>query len=162
MSGKSTLARLMMKPYLNQKIGVAVYSPVEPAAAWDERAHVFPDFYEYLTFVRKMKNGGLLLVDEADTVLSQGDRSNWWIGTRSRHFGFRALILTQRPTLVAPTVRGQCGECYAFNLANEDAKQLVRDYNAPGLIDAPKLKQGQFLRAHWQDGQKIVTPGRVF
>ena len=163
MMGKSTLGRKMMLPYLSQKIPVAVYSPVEPANRWDERAFVFADFYDFLVFVRKhMKGGGLLVIDEADTVLSQGDRANWWIATRSRHFGFRALILTQRPALVAPTVRGQCGECYAFNVADEDAKLLARDYSSPGLKEAPKLLQGQYIMAYLKDGRKVTEVYRVF
>jgi len=164
MSGKSTLARLKIPPYLRAGVPVAVYSPVEPANVWPEGCNVFIHWHDFLKFVLSpaMSNGGLLVVDEADTVLAQGDRRNWWVGTRSRHYGFKSLIITQRPTLVAPTVRGQCAECYAFNLSAEDAKQLARDYNAPGLLDAPKMKQGGFLRAYWKDGEKVVDRGRAW
>jgi hypothetical protein len=163
MSGKSTLGRLLMQPYLNAKLPVAVYSPVEPPTKWDERAAVFDNFFGFLNHVRtKMPEGGLLVIDEADTVLAQGDRENWWVGTRSRHFGFRVIILTQRPTLVAPTVRGQCGDCFLFNIGAKDSRAMADDYNAPGLLDGPKMKKGHFLHAHWSGENNVVDRGRVF
>ena len=139
---------------------------------WGEAAHVYDDALAFMrachdiarSWVDDKRNWPVLVVvDEADLVLSQSDRHHWWIVKRGRHYAMKVIVITQRPALVAPTVRGQtASDAYVFNVSKSDAKLLADDCAASGLMAAPTLKQGEFLHAYWRDRKKIVDRGRVF
>lgn len=163
LSGKSTLARAMVKDAINRGIQPCIYDPTMSNEWGTEfvtcESHIFFDW------LRNFHASGfpvVAVIDEAETLLSQSDRQNWWLFTRGRHFAFECIAITQRPTLVAPTVRGNCAELYCFYINKKDAVDLSNDFGAPDVEKAPELKQGEFYRAMWIDKIKKVDKLKVF
>jgi len=162
LSGKSTLARQVLAECIRVGIPAIVYDPL--ISGW-YGARVYGDETSFFAAIIEAANSGkqtLVIIDEADTLLSMSHRHNWWLLLRGRHFGLKIFVLTQRPSLVAPTCRGMCTQCFTFQVSKKDATLLVDDYAAPALINAPKLVQGEYLRAHWVNKLKVVDRGKVF
>ena len=158
-SGKTSL----VKKFLSETKRLAViYDPL--GSEWSENCTAFHDergFFEGLERLA-VSGGGYVVVDEADTLLSMAHKHNHWLLQRGRHYGFSVFVVTQRPALVAPTVRGMCGECYAFNISRKDAKLLADDYNAPELLKATNLPQGSFVRAYWSNKKRVAEIAKIF
>lgn len=95
-------------------------------------------------------------------MLTMAHRDNWWLFTRGRHFGIEACAITQRPTLIAPTVRGMCNDVFVFKVSKSDAQMLANDYAAQGLENASELDQGEFLRSSWKNKKKSVDKLKIF
>ncbi len=162
LSGKSTLAKLMVSDAKKRGIASVIYDPT--LSEWDSE-HITDGEHEFFYMLNDAHKKGFpvfVVIDEADTILSMSHRHNWWLFMRGRHFGFEVCAITQRPKLVAPTIRGNAGEFYVFAVAKSDAQELADDINADGLIIAPTLRQGEFLRAYWKDGKKVVDRHRIF
>lgn len=162
-TGKSTLARGMESDAVKRGILPVIYDPtLNPA--W-ESEWVTSDEGEFLEMLRAAhteKRAILAVIDEADTILSMSHRHNWWIFMRGRHFGIEAIAITQRPTNIAPSIRGNASELFAFRIPKSDALALADDFAAEGIAKAAELAQGEFLRAYWKDRKKIVDKYRVF
>ena len=163
-SGKSTLARKMEADSNQRGIVSVIYDPtLNPAWCGDIVTADEDDFFFFLREVHEKKKCSILaIVDEADTIMSMSHRHNWWLFMRGRHFGIEAIAITQRPTLVAPTVRNNTSELYAFQIPKSDAQALADDFAAPGIVVASELPQGEFLRAYCKDRKKVVDRHRVF
>lgn len=163
LSGKSTLARSMANAAIREGLVVVVYDPtLSPDWGTDLVTDDEEYFFQMLEIVHAEGHSALVIVDEADTLLSMAHRHNWWLFMRGRHFGFELVAVTQRPTNIAPSVRGNAPELYVFQLGNSDATMLEQDYGAQGISAAPELRQGEFLAAKWVDGKKTVEKFRVF
>ena len=163
LSGKSTLARAIVADASARHIVPVIYDPTL-SPDW-KSDFVTDDYAEFVSNLSECARAGLpifAVVDEADTVLSQGDRDNWWLFTRGRHFGIEACAITQRPQLVAPTVRGQCADVFVFHLGKNDASFLSEDVAAPDIQGAPTLRQGEFYRVGWRDGRRITDKLKIF
>lgn len=162
-TGKSTLAKLMESEAVKLGILSVVYDPtLSPDWATE---NVFCDEYEFFECLAKEHKKGcpiLAMVDEADTLLSMSHRHNWWLFMRGRHFGIEAVAITQRPTNVAPSIRGNCSELFAFRIPRSDALALADDFAADGIAKAATLSQGEFLKCYWKDRKKVVDRFRVF
>lgn len=162
-SGKSLLAKTMAKHFESGGYRVTVYDPIE--TEWSENAFVTSDINEFFEHVQDVGASGELqavFVDEADTILSISDKANHWLLTRGRHMNITSIVITQRPKLVAPTVRTQCNELYCFKVARDDAKCVSEDFAHEDLMQAPDLIQGEYLRCYWKDKNKTVDKGRIF
>jgi len=120
---------------------VIVFDPVmTPTAAgyWPESAVIFDDeteFFEYL--IRDDVSGAHVFIDEAGDVFNLSKSYNNWLLTRGRHFGFSVFLIAQRPKMLAPTVRNQCGRAYIFRLAKDDLKEIGADF---GFSDLHKIE----------------------
>lgn len=68
-----------------------------------------------------------VFVDEAADVFSISQRDNYKIITKGRHDGLRIFFASQRPTMVAPTVRGQASVVYCFRLTPRETKEVFAD-----------------------------------
>lgn len=163
-SGKSTLARAMESDAVNRGIVAIIYDPtLNPQ--W-KTEHVTCDEYEFFGMLYTAYESGiksiLAIVDEADTIMSMSHRHNWWLFMRGRHFGIEAIAITQRPTNIAPSVRGNTSELFAFSIPQSDAKALADDFAAPEIEKAAGLIQGEFLHAHWVHRKKVVDKRRIF
>lgn len=162
-TGKSTLARSMEADAFKRGIVPVIYDPtLNPA--WKSEL-VTDDEYEFFFMLNaQFEKGGsiLAIVDEADTIMSMSHRHNWWLFMRGRHYGIEAIAITQRPTNIAPSVRGNTSELFAFRIPKSDALALADDFAADGINKAAELAQGEFLRAYWKDRKKVVDKHRVF
>lgn len=153
-SGKTTLARTLSRRMCAQNQNVIVYDPVGTASAggdWGKNAVVFNDQEKFWEFIsRDDVSHAHIFIDEAGDVFSISHRHNYWLLTRGRHFGFQVYLITQRPKMIAPSARAQCGVAYMFRLAKDDAREICADFghNWPFVEKnkkpAPELDKGDF------------------
>jgi DNA helicase HerA-like ATPase len=163
-TGKSLLAKKVALELIKTDLYITVYDPVL-ADDWPEDAFVSDDevaFWEEVNAVHEGGHNQAVFVDEADTILSISHKHNHWLLTRGRHYGIEPFVITQRPVLVAPTIRALCNELYCFRVSAADAKLLSDDFAHPDILAATELGQGEFLRCFWKDKRKIVDKGRIF
>lgn len=129
---------------------VIVFDPVGTSTAgggWGDGAFVFDDEEEFLELMHDERvQRAHVFVDEADIIFNHARKENFWMVTRGRHFGLSVNLLTQRPMLVHPTVRGQCPRLYMFRLGKSDRSELgqERAFDDFGAID---LDAGEFVVA---------------
>lgn len=162
-TGKSTLARAMEADAVKRGIVPVIYDPTLNPAWISELVTCDEfDFFDMLREQHEKKKSILAIVDEADTIMSMSHRHNWWLFMRGRHFGIEAIAITQRPTNIAPSVRGNTSELFAFRIPKSDAQELANDFAAEGIAKAAELVQGEFLRAYWKDRKKVVDRLRIF
>lgn len=127
---------------------------------WPDSALVFTDDYDWLEYMHDPKNGGaVVIVDEAGDLFGVSDRDLHWMFTKGRHYGYAMMPICQRPKMVAPNVRGQCGKTYMFRLAQEDAREIGMDM---GFSDMHKIEldRGDFLVL--ESGTPRYSRGNVF
>lgn len=158
-SGKTTLARRLAEIHRRRGWLVLVYDPI--GQAWPTE-YVYHDPDELLR-AAKLSRSCFIVVDEADTVVGQSDRHRWWLALRSRHYGHSCTFVTQRPAMVAPSVRHQCLRIACFSVDPDDALELRRTFNEPALYQAPALKQGRCIIATRFGGVRFmdVFAGRL-
>jgi hypothetical protein len=162
-TGKSLLSKSIARELEKRGYAVTVYDPV--LSEWTNEATVTANAEEFfLDLADKYDDGQkqAVFIDEADTLLNIGMRENHWIMTRGRHYLLSPHVITQRPALVAPTVRGMCNELYCFRTSKADAKLLSEDFSHEGLLAAPDLMQGEFLHCYWKDKIKTLDKSRIF
>lgn len=162
-SGKTTIAHKFAAELAKRKQNIIVFDPVmTPTAAgyWPESAKIFDDeneFFDYL--IRDDVNGAHIFIDEAGDIFNLSKSWNFWLLTRGRHFGFSVFLIAQRPKMLAPTVRNQCGRAYVFRLAKDDLKEIGADF---GFSDLHKIEldKGDFLML--DSGSASFSRGNVF
>ena len=163
LSGKSTLARALVAAARNDNIVPIIYDPTE-SKLWSSD-YVTSDSAEFFYMLKQAHEQNFKIfavVDEADTLLSVSEKENHWLASRGRHFGLELCVITQRPQMIAPTVRGQTGEQFLFNIGVNDAKFLANDHGAQGFEDAPELVKGEFLHCRWEGNEKRVDKFKIF
>lgn len=162
LSGKSTLAKAMVKAAIKKGIVPVIYDPT--LANWDSE-FITDDFNVFVSYLKMVYEKGhkiFAIIDEADTCLSMAHRQNWWIFTRGRHFGIEACAITQRPQLIAPSIRGNAPEMFVFHLGKNDSNFLAEDISAPRLVECPNLVQGSFYSVGWKDRKRICQANKIF
>ncbi len=160
-TGKTTLAKITAAQGLAAGLAAIVYDPM--LSDWGDGACVADNWPDFLKLLEENgRSGALVFVDEADTCLSISDRPNWWLLTRGRHYGFRVHLITQRPQLVAPTVRGMCATLFCFRVSSSDAAMLSNDFTDERLKSASGLAQGEFLHSRWLNGARELSKYNVF
>lgn len=162
-SGKTTLARAVARKLSDDGHIVGVFDPVGTATAggdWPENAIIFEDAEEMLWFVEQENCPPMhLFVDEAAEVFGHSFRENSWLATRGRHYGIYLHIITQRPKMILPNVRGQIGRAYVFRLSNEDMREVGADFGHSGLNHF-SLDTGDFLILN--SGSAALARNNVF
>lgn len=147
-SGKTTLARMLARTFEQLGHSVIVFDPLGTQTVggnWGTSAIVIEsrdDFLEYIS--RDEIIHAHVFVDEAHEIFALTCPENFWLLTRGRHFGLNIYAITQRPKLIAPTCRLQCGRCYMFRLGADDARELGADFGHSGL-EKISLDTGDFL-----------------
>jgi len=163
MSGKTTLARMLARYLLSKKQKVVVYDPMGTDTAgggWGEGAIVFDEIPDFLAYVESDECGAAhVFVDEADLIFSLDQKENHWMLRRGRHFGMTLYCITQRPVLIAPSVRSMCGRAYVFRLVQDDIKRVAADY-AFDKAHEISLDAGDFLC--FTAGVSTFQRGNVF
>lgn len=157
-TGKTTLGRKFARELSRPKNApvLLVFDPVATETLggdWPENALIFSEreiFMEYVHAIRERRvtsgdaNGYAIFIDEADLIFSHAQPENAWLLTKGRHMGMRIFLMTQRPKMVSPSVRGQCGVVYAFRLSRTDLKMLGDD-TAHNDIEKISLDAGDYL-----------------
>lgn len=162
-SGKTTLARAAARELCKLKKRVIVYDPLGTTTAggeWGETAEIFEDIEEFLAVAYAPETtNAFLFIDEAHHIFSHSDKSHLWLLTQGRHYGLELHLMTQRPTKVHPDARTNCGRCFMFRLAYDDARSIGLDY---GFNDLHKLNldKGDFLVLN--SGTASYSRGNVF
>lgn len=148
MTGKTTLARMHSRELAaRQKDRLqVVYDPVlstqTKGGGWPEGAVVYEDFESFMTWCSK--NGDAdLWIDEAADHFGVSDRENHWLLRRGRHYGFVVHLISQRPKMLAPNVRGQCSRAYIFRLAKADLVEVAADLGSE--TPDPPLDTGEYI-----------------
>lgn len=163
MSGKTTLAHKLARFLSEKGQRIIVYDPVGTKTAaghWPASAIVFDnedEFFDYL--VRDDVNHAHVFIDESGDLFNLSRRENLWLPTRGRHFGFSLYFICQRPKMIAPSVRNQCGYAYVFRLMQDDMRMIGGDYGFNDL-DKISLDTGDFLAL--RSGTSQYTRGNVF
>lgn len=166
-SGKTTLAHAMAHEESEKKEGkreIIVYDPVGTETAqghWPDGTIYFDDNEEFLEYLSKRQEGRdcLLFIDEADDVMSHRYPENTMIIRRARHHNIQVVLITQRPHLLSPSARTQCGVCFMFRLSKQDADNIGREFGHNGISEVD-LDRGEFLVL--QSGEKVIDRGDVF
>lgn len=149
-SGKTTLARMVAQNLAASGQRIIVFDPVQTKTlnyGWPSGSMVFTDPLEFSGYMADEESGPAnshVFVDEADEIFSLRQPENFWMLKKGRHFGLAVNVITQRPHLVAPTVRSQCGKAFVFRLGRDDARSIGAEYGH-NLLLANGLDRGEFL-----------------
>ena len=162
-SGKTTLARAIARRLAGQGQNGAVFDPLGTATAgggWPQGWPVFEDPDEFIAYASDPANIRIhLFIDEAHEILGHDQRDNFWMLTKGRHFGLFLHLMTQRPNKLHPDVRSQCGTCYLFRLAQDDAYDIGKDYGH-NAVHKINLDRGDFLVL--ESGSPAIRRANVF
>lgn len=155
MTGKTTLARYFARDLAAKGQSIICYDPVGSKTGgvegWPPKSIVFTDpldFADYMSGtydeMTPAPSNAHVFVDEADEIFSLKHPENFWMLKKGRHFGLSINVITQRPHLVAPTARNQCGKAFVFRLARQDMRNIGADFGH-NLNHAPELDRGEFF-----------------
>ena len=149
-SGKTTLAREHSRALHAKGQKVIVYDPVMTATKggeWgcDVITDNFDDLHNYLIDHHvKKQQAAHIFIDEAGELFGVGQKENHWLTTRGRHYGLFVNLICQRPKMLAPTARTQCGRGYVFRLAPGDLDEVGEDFGH-GQLGKTLLDKGDYL-----------------
>ena len=102
------------------------------------------DSEEFLT-VAKQEKSCYLVVDESGESLDKWDERFNWLGTRSRHWGHKLIVITQRASLISATIRGMCSNLIVFEQNWRDAKIWAEEFNDKQLLSASELTDYNYI-----------------
>lgn len=162
-TGKSRLAKQLCATRVKSREFLGTEHIVLDAlgANWGDGVDVvetFPELHAAIIDNHAERIPTCVYVDEADIFLSMRNPENFWLLLRGRHFGLSVTVITQRPAMVAPSVRGMCATLHAFSVSESDAKTLANDYAYPNLGKIlVGQKQGHWHHVRWEGGEKTVT-----
>lgn len=127
--------------------------------------------YDALFWARNLSEGGrerplLIVLEEAHAYIGKGmDSPASWAVRRivkeGRKYGVGAMIVSQRPSEIDPTILSQCGTLVAMRLANSSDRQQVTSTvtdNLLGLMEMlPVLRTGEAVIV----GESVNLPLRA-
>ena len=148
--GKTTLAHRMANEEATKKKDrrpIIVYDPVgteTAAGTWPDGTIYFDDDEKFLEFMEKHEGEALVFIDEADDIMAHRFIENTRLVRRGRHFGWQIVLITQRPHLISPSARTQCGVAFVFRLAREDSRAIGQEFGHNDLHQE-ELDRGDFL-----------------
>lgn len=135
-SGKTTVAlEVVSAKRQAENAKVLVLDP--NLADWD--CDFITDDCDEFMRVAKSEQSCYLVIDESGESLDKYDDSLKWLGTRSRHFGHRLIVIAQEMTLLNKTIRGQCSDLILFEVNWQDAKDWAKLFNDKTLENASTL-----------------------
>jgi DNA helicase HerA-like ATPase len=127
--------------------------------------------YDALFWARNLSEGGrerplLVVLEEAHTYLNQNSNSLAAhavkrIVKEGRKYGIGAMVVSQRPSEIDPTILSQCGTIFAMRLSNPSDRSHVTGTatdNLEGLFHMlPSLKTGEAIIV----GEAVHLPVRT-
>ena len=128
--------------------------------------------FDALFWARRLPEGGrdrplLVVLEEAHAYLRAGKEGPAASGARrivkeGRKYGLGAMIVSQRPSEIDPTILSQCGTIFAMRLSNTNDRSHVTGAvsdNLEGLFDMlPALRTGEAIIV----GEAVQLPLRAF
>ena len=128
--------------------------------------------FDALFWGRELPEGGrnrplLVVLEEAHAYLGVGNRGPAALAARrvvkeGRKYGMGAMIVSQRPSEIDPTILSQCGTLFAMRLSNNNDRSHVRGTasdNLEGLFGMlPTLRTGEAIIV----GEAVTLPSRAF
>jgi len=127
--------------------------------------------FDSLFWARNLPEGGrkrplLVVLEEAHTYLNTGNDSPASTATRrivkeGRKYGIGAMIVSQRPAEIDPTILSQCGTMFAMRLANSTDRSHITSTvsdNLESLFNMlPSLRTGEAIVV----GESVQLPQRA-
>lgn len=101
----------------------------------------------------KISRGMVLLIDEGPLTLGGFAGDNLWLTSASRKYGHLAIVISQRPTSLALSIRSQLSRIICYRVNKKDAKLIEEETD----IEASKiLALPQYEAIYWDawTGQK--------
>lgn len=141
-TGKTTLARVLAGIGKKQGRKVLVFDPF--LTQWPGADFLTADI-EKLDSVVTSNKGCDVFIDESGRALERNDTAFAHLATLSRHFGHRMFFICQHPTMITPTIRGNCAAIYCFFLSQKQADFIADETGHEILRQAPTLKQGEYF-----------------
>lgn len=155
-SGKTTLAlELVHAKRYAEGAKVLVLDP--NFEDWD--CDFITDDADEFMEVAKNEESCYLVIDESGEALDKYDKTLNWLGTRSRHWGHRLILITHEMTLIAKAIRGQCSDLFAFEQNWQNAKEWALLFNDKKLEEASQLSNYEYLfkkRGHPTVKQRLL------
>lgn len=163
---------LLLKNWIGEKsVSILDLSGVPPDILQTTIGAVLRILYESLFWARNLSQGGrnrplLLVMEEAHIYLNsklQGMAAKivQRIVKEGRKYGIGAMIVSQRPSEIDPTILSQCGTFFALRLANATDRSHISSAmsdNLDGLIGMlPILRTGEAIIL----GEAVKLPMRT-
>lgn len=116
---------------------------------------------EFLSKYHNLKNCAIF-IDEAGDIVGQHDLEMRALATRGRHAGHQIGFITQRATMLSPSVRSNCAEQYIFRTTVKDGIALADDYAIADSrefgLNVAKLGQGEYYMLRRMKEPELFTP----
>lgn len=97
-----------------------------------------------------------LFVDESGTAIGRYAKDMGVLATQSRHFGHKSHFITQRASMLDPTIRDQCDTLFVFRVGKRDSDTLAEEFGYSIIKDAHNLEKGHcFKLSRFSAPQKI-------
>ncbi len=169
---KSDLDELLKQWVGSKKISILDLSGVPIDILQTIIGAVLRILYEALFWSRNLSQGGrnrplLLVMEEAHLYLNTGGQNMASsivkrIVKEGRKYGIGAMIVSQRPSEVDPTILSQCGTFFALRLANATDRGHITSAlsdNLEGLTNMlPTLRTGEAIIL----GESVKLPMRTY
>jgi hypothetical protein len=140
-SGKTTLAKQLAAKYKASGIKVIVYDPMfDPNWPSDFRT---ADINEFNIVWRKSRSCAIFM-DESRKEIGENDNTIE-PSAIGRHWGHNFYFISQRFNGISPLTRTNCSKLYLFSCSQKDAKIYYDDWGKEEILQAPNLKQFEFL-----------------
>lgn len=160
-SGKTTCAVRLCHAYYGRGLSQIVLDPMadprwlppnynDPERAIKRRTGESPEVFItsdpeiFLTTFWQSK-GCMVFIDESGDMVGKYDQAMQKTATKGRHWGHCVHFLSQRGAQVNKTVRDQCSVLFLFSSGRKDAEIHAEEWNQPQLLDAPKLRRGEYF-----------------
>jgi len=144
-SGKTTLAGKISR-YFNSKHArpSIVLDPIKKFD-WGKHSTVFDLNEESAFWETAWKvTGCLVVVDESSTTIAR-DKDLIPVFTRLHHNNHKILVVCHNKADLLPTMRQQFTNIFLFRQPEESAKIWASEFTQPGIRDAERLEQFQFM-----------------
>ena len=154
MTGKTTLARSHAQILVDAKYEVLVYDPVGTDTAngnWPDGAKVMTTPEEFHECIDDLPEGGdpehpvFFFVDESADIFGHSMTEAHWIARRIRHDEVYLRLIVQRPMMLHPSVRTQCGYVYMLRLSRQDAALICADMGHGPEVSKIQLDKGDTI-----------------
>lgn len=165
LSGKTTIARLLASAYSDAgRLVIVLDELLDPAWVTEGKAVFLTDNPEDFKEVFWTNRNLAVFIDEAGESVGRYDKSMSMTATRGRHWGHICHYISQRPSMLARNVRGQCSEVYAFACSKADAEMLAEEFLQPALLKCPDLARGEYIHAmrFGKTNKPEYTIGKLF